>query len=238
MRLVTWNCNGAFRRKFEQVDALNADILVIQECEDPVQSTQRYREWAGDHAWIGTGKNKGIGVFPRRGQRLEQLDWTQNEGGLFLPVRLNGVLNILAVWTLSRKSPLKYSYIAQFWHYLQLHGHRLGPDTIICGDFNSNQIWDKARRVRNHSDCVRELANLGFRSLYHLTTGDAQAQERQPTFFLHRNEAKPYHIDYVFAHDEHLKGLGIDAKVGIRSDWIGLSDHMPMVVDLPELLPA
>lgn len=231
MRLVTWNCNGAFRRKFEQVDALNADILVIQECEDPAQSTKSYQEWAGDHAWIGNGKNKGIGVFPRRGQSLEQLDWAQNEGGLFLPVRLNGKFNILAVWTLCRRSPSKYSYIAQFWHYLQLHGHKLGPDALICGDFNSNQIWDKMRRVGNHSDCIRELAEAGFQSLYHVTTGDPQGQEHQPTFFLHRNETKSYHIDYVFAHQGRVASNWAGAHVGSPANWLALSDHMPVIID-------
>jgi exonuclease III len=235
LRLVTWNCNGALRRKFERLDALDADILVIQECEDPAQSIQSYRDWAGNHAWKGNSKNRGIGIFPRRGQCIEWLDWDQREGGLFLPVRLGDGLNILAVWTLGRKSPSKFSYIAQFWHYLQLNIHRLNPQTVICGDFNSNQIWDKSRRVRNHSECVRELAESGFHSLYHRIMGDAQGQERQPTFFLHRSEEKPYHIDYVFAHEERLKGRDMDALVGFRSDWIGLSDHMPLVVDLPEI---
>jgi exonuclease III len=234
VRLVTWNCNGAFRHKFERLDAIDADILVIQECEDPAQSTPGYRAWAGDHAWKGNDKNKGIGVFPRRGQCIERHDWAQGEGGLFLPVRLGGELDVLAVWTLGRKSPFKFSYIAQFWHYLQLNRCRLGPQTVICGDFNSNQIWDEARRVRNHSDCIRELAESGFQSLYHRTTGEASGQERQPTFFLHRKEERPYHIDYVFAHEERLHGLDISAAVGIRSDWIGVSDHMPLVVDLQD----
>jgi exonuclease III len=235
MKLVTWNCNGAFRRKFSQIDALDADILVIQECEDPAQSSHTYLEWAGDYAWTGNSKNKGIGVFPRRGQNIERLDWTPGEGGLFLPVRVSNALNILAVWTLGKKSPLKYSYIEQFWHYLQLNGHRFGPHTIICGDFNSNQIWDKVRRVGNHSDCVRNLAEAGFQSLYHYTNDEAHGQERQPTFFLHRDQAKPYHIDYVFAHDQHLQGVEISTKVGVLSDWVGLSDHMPMMISLPQL---
>ena len=38
MNIITWNCNGALRKKIEQVDSLGADILVVQECEDPAQS--------------------------------------------------------------------------------------------------------------------------------------------------------------------------------------------------------
>jgi len=33
--IATWNCNGAFRKKFEALMQFKADILVIQECEDP-----------------------------------------------------------------------------------------------------------------------------------------------------------------------------------------------------------
>jgi endonuclease/exonuclease/phosphatase family metal-dependent hydrolase len=71
--------------------------------------------------------------------------------------------------------------------------------------------------------------------MYHHATGDAQGQECQPTFFLQRKEEKPYHIDYVFAHEERLMSLDIGAKIGCRSDWIDFSDHMPLVVDLPDL---
>ena len=45
MRIVTWNCNGAFRKKYSRlkIDDKYPDILVIQECENPkVYSCQTY----------------------------------------------------------------------------------------------------------------------------------------------------------------------------------------------------
>ena len=233
MRLVTWNCNGAFRRKYQYLDALDADILVIQECEDPAQSTSDYRSWAGDHAWIGFGKNKGIGIFPRRGQSIGRLAWPDNGMSLFLPVRIGDCLDVLGVWT-QNAAPSSTAYIGQFWHYLQANRIRLGLHTIIAGDLNSNAIWDKQRRQWNHSDCVRELAASGFRSLYHLANAEDQGVEAQPTFFLHRSDLKPYHIDYVFAHDTVLQGPKPTVQVGNPAAWISVSDHMPLAVDLPD----
>lgn len=231
MRLVTWNCNGALRRKYQILEALDADILVVQECEDPAQSTADYQAWAGEHAWIGLSKNKGVGIFPRRGQSLERLDWGQDHGGLFLPVRIADSITLLGLWTLGRKSTGQYSYIAQFWHYLQLNRPNLEQANLVCGDFNSNQIWDATRKKRNHSECVRELGEIGFRSLYHLTMGEEQGVETRPTFYLHRSELKPYHIDYVFAHDSMLIEKAPRVQVGNRGMWINVSDHMPVIAE-------
>lgn len=60
MKIVTWNCNGALHKKTQEADLLNAGILVIQECEDPEQSTLDYRAWAGSYLWARKSKNKGI----------------------------------------------------------------------------------------------------------------------------------------------------------------------------------
>ncbi len=231
LRIVTWNCNGAFRLKRQAVDALHADVLVIQECEDPAQSTAAYRDWAGEYLWTGYGKSKGVGIFPRKGQLIEPLDWAGQEYQLFLPARLDRTLTILGVWTQNSK-PATYSYIGQFWHFMQSNKARLDESTVILGDFNSNSIWDRPRRAWNHSDCVNALRELSFTSLYHHTRSEGQGQEREPTFYFYRKPEKPFHIDFIFAHDCLISAENCRIQIGDPNIWLSLSDHMPMIADI------
>jgi hypothetical protein len=54
VRVVTWNCAGAFRRKWLLLAELRADLAVIQECEDPAMAQdEASREWATGHTWAG-----------------------------------------------------------------------------------------------------------------------------------------------------------------------------------------
>jgi exonuclease III len=74
MRIVTWNCGGGLRKKLDAIEPFKADILVIQEAENPGLSTKAYRDWAGDYLWVGTNKNKGVGVFSK--YPLRALSWS------------------------------------------------------------------------------------------------------------------------------------------------------------------
>lgn len=35
MKIISWNCNGGFRNKFQALEKFNADIWIIQESESP-----------------------------------------------------------------------------------------------------------------------------------------------------------------------------------------------------------
>jgi endonuclease/exonuclease/phosphatase family metal-dependent hydrolase len=248
MKVVTSNCNGALRRKLAVADSMEADVLVVQECEDPALSSLAYRDWAGSYLWMGETKNRGIGIFPRNRHRVERLDWSGSfsvrglfsksetlswsteDLRLFLPFTINGDFTVLAVWTMGR-SEEAFGYIGQFWKYLQIHRDDLRePKTIILGDFNSNVRWDKSDRWCNHSDVVAELDEMGFNSQYHRVFEEEQGNESRPTFFLQRACENAYHIDYVFTSSDITEVC--DLQVGQHDDWISISDHVPLTLNI------
>lgn len=228
---------------------MNADVLVIQECEDPSLSTTEYQEWAGNYLWVGESKNRGIGVFAKNDAVIGRLNWAGafNVSGilstsaklswhtddlkLFLPFRINDDLTLLAVWTKGNGGA--FGYIGQFWKYLQIHRSELsGPRTVILGDFNSNAIWDKPDRWWDHSDVTAELQNIGLTSQYHYQYQELPGHERTPTFFLQRNLEKAYHIDYVFTSSDLTESCNIDVRD--HQEWLSVSDHVPLILHLDE----
>ncbi|MEA5259944.1 endonuclease/exonuclease/phosphatase family protein [Arcicella aquatica] len=232
MKIIVWNCNGALRKKFESLLDFNADLIIVQECENPAESKdKKYVDWAINYLWIGDTKNKGLGVFAKQHIDLKPLDWSDIYNGHrvkhFLPCSINGKFDLLAVWTHQNYSP-NFGYIGQFWKYLQINKHKV-TNAIIAGDFNSNTIWDQWDRWWNHSDVVKELKEIGIESLYHTFTKEEQGKESQPTFYLHRNILKPYHIDYCFASMQFVDNLN-NVTVEPFENWKHLSDHSPMII--------
>ena len=107
---------------------------------------------------------------------------------------------------------------------------------MVAGDFNSNAIWDKPGWRINHSTKVRILERgFGLVSAYHVVRGEAHGEEREATLYWRdrRKDGPSYHIDYVF-----LPALWIekvrDLSIGSFETWCGsgLSDHVPVVVDI------
>ena len=99
MRIITWNCNGAFRKKFHDLEQFQADILVIQECEDPNRSTDKnYKTWASNFIWSGENKNKGLGIFCNSNVILSDNNWPKNDTKHFISAKVNNDFDIIAVW--------------------------------------------------------------------------------------------------------------------------------------------
>ena len=106
MNIICWNCNGALRKKLEPISVFNADLYIIQECEDPAKTNDKnYQSWAGHYLWYGHNKNKGIGVFAKNGFTLIRIPFESGRLESFLPFRVNDTFTFLAVWTREANSP-------------------------------------------------------------------------------------------------------------------------------------
>lgn len=251
MKIISWNCNGALRKKTDFLDQFDADILVVQECEDPAHSTLAFRDWAGHYLWKGTNKNKGIGVFARKGHCLAVLDWSEAEYEIrspsplqktlkwqanqlesFLPCLINNELTLIGTWTKQANSP-NFQYIGQLWLFVQMQRDNIAlqaDSLILCGDLNSNPIWDEVDRFWNHSDVVAELGALGLQSAYHRLNDEDAGHETEPTFYLHRKESKAYHIDYFFMPERLLSKSKL--KLSSVAESLVFSDHRALVLEL------
>ena len=228
LKILTWNCNGAFRKKYTTLTSAGADIYVIQECENPeLSKDEGYKEWAKNAIWVGDNKNKGLGIFVKDGVFITDLQWDTAGLKHFIACRINGEFNLIVTWCHGADLP-NYQYIGQFWKYLQLHKLKF-EKCIIAGDFNSNAIWDKKSRSWNHSDVVRELDEIAVVSLYHKYYEQIQGEEHHPTFYLQKNLQKPYHLDYVFASVDFAAKM-IDFNIGLCDDWLVRSDRLPLHV--------
>lgn len=232
MKILTWNCSGAFRKKFHLLDQFQADILIIQECEDPaVSKDKEYLSWAKKFQWVGDNKHKGLAIFVRQDIELKLLDWSHDGLKYFIPCRINNKFNLIACWCHGANSPT-FGYIGQLWKYMQLHKNKF-ETAVLAGDLNSNVIWDKWDRWWNHSDVLRELNEIEIKSLYHHFTKEEAGKELIPTFFHRKDIKKPYHIDYLFG-SSSIKDDMTNFTIGNVDEWLQYSDHMPILCELKQ----
>jgi exonuclease III len=235
MRLITWNCQGAFRRKAEFILALRPDILVIQECEHPNKlNFDPTITKPTDMYWYSDGGKKGLGLFSYTNYKFELLPNFNPEFRYIIPFRVTGngqTFTFFAIWAMNNKEKREARYIGQIWFAIKHYNELLGNSTILIGDFNSNKIWDYKDRVGSHSDVVNQLANKNIHSLYHRHLDIEQGKESNPTFFLQRNKNKPYHIDYCFASAD-IADRVTDVHIGAYENWRELSDHSPLIITI------
>ncbi len=222
MKIITWNCNCKFREKFKIITSYDADIYVIQECENPLKtSSEDYKKFAENSLWVGNNKNKGLGIFAKKAVDLEQLFWNSNEMNYFLPCSVNNQINLIGVWAMFPYTSLCLSYYRQ-------NKDKFGKNTVFIGDFNSNAKWDSTYSAGAYGELISNLSNSHMVSAYHMLYEEEHGSESNPTFYMYRNENKPYHMDYCFCNEGIIKSLSI----GWYFDWIKYSDHMPLCLEI------
>lgn len=235
MRIIEWNCQGAFRNKNKEILELKPDILIIPECEE--ENKLKFGTLTpkpNDFKWIGESGKKGVGIFSFSNYQFKILKEYNPKYRYVIPLEVTNGQNtfiLFAVWAMNdKKNPLA-RYIGQIWLAINYYKSIFSEDIIIMGDFNSNQIWDEKDRVGNHTDVVNFLNEFQVESLYHKQYNENHGKEKLSTFFMYRNIEKPYHIDYVFASHNLIKN-GFNLKLENHNNWIDKSDHIPLILDL------
>jgi exonuclease III len=233
MKIITWNCNMAFRRKAEFILRHKPDILIVPECEHPDKLKFSDAIPApADMLWFGENQHKGLGIFSYGNFRFK-LRRTHNPAlKMIIPIAVTGGgtdFDLYAVWANNPGDP-DGQYVEQVWKALLHYDKKLNnKKAVLIGDFNSNTIWDRKYREGNHSNVVKRLAEKGITSCYHAHHGQTQGKEQHPTFYLYRHRDKPYHLDYCFVSAD-LAATIQSVEVGAFEEWIKHSDHVPLII--------
>ena len=119
MRLISWNCQGAFKKKADLILALHPDILVVQECEHPNRHFYNPTNKKPDSQyWYGDSKHKGICIHSFNDYKFELLQNFNPKFRYILPFRVTGhwqAFTLFAIWAMSNKENYNARYIGQVW---------------------------------------------------------------------------------------------------------------------------
>lgn len=225
MRIVSWNANGKFREKYKTILDLDADIYVIQECENPeICKNAEYRTFFKNYIWAGVYSYKGLMVFtPRPDISLDRLKWGDEDKRVFIPVRVNDLFNLVAAWACN-------PYCEELQDWAELVSDHLNDKTIIIGDLNSNITLDPKhirKSGKSFGHVIELLESKELLPMWHYHHKQEQGKETTPTFYLYRHLDKPLHLDHCFASPELVKSIIIHA----RWQWLSLSDHLPLEIE-------
>lgn len=235
MKIITWNCNMAFRKKATAILAYAPDLLIVQECEclERLHFPENYRQ-PTDQLWFGGNKNKGMAIFSFGDFRFKVSATHNADFKMIIPIEVTGGpfdFNLFAIWANNPADPDGH-YVTQTWKAMRIYDQLLTEKpAILTGDFNSNTIWDyKSARTDDHSGLVQFLAERQIFSTYHLHHRQPQGQEMHPTMYLYRHRHRPYHIDYCFASAGFCERLQ-SVEIGDFDTWRPYSDHSPLIVN-------
>ena len=238
IKIISWNCNRNFREKYISIIEEDADIYVICECENPKEYDENgYPEFAGsNYYWTGDLRYMGLGIFAKDNIKLEPIKGLDERFKNFIALRVNDSFNLLGVWAMGEdKEEGLNEYVEMIHDYFDANSELFDENLIMCGDFNSNAIWDNKHKAKDNEGNAKDQTNLNIKlnkkelfSVYHDLNNEEQGEETNVTFFQTRHLNQSYHIDYVYA----KKGAISEFEILDHWNWISLSDHLPLVFKL------
>jgi len=235
MRIITWNCNKAFRNKVNLISKLNPDVAVIQECENINDlifddDRQPYNKFH-----YGLNNKIGIGLLSYTSYKFNpmNLEDTYLKLDLGIQCTVEGPLSfqMLGLWTGPHPDNDRIHYVHSVTTFLEKYSEWVKQNnTIILGDFNSNLTYDVKNR-KSHETMVQMMEDAGLCSAYHYFFKEEQGKETRPTFYFHKKNESTQHIDHIFipkALAERIKNI----EIGSYDEWGSYSDHVPFIMDI------
>ena len=232
MKIISWNSNGHFSERFPAILEEDADIYVIQECENPlVIDSDKYTAFASNYYWVGENQYYGLGIFAKDNVKIELADLNDKGLRYFRPVTVNDDFNLLGVWTNTNMEGRKEIYYPkEITKYYEEHKDSgfFNEDMIICGDFNCDVRLVNKQHGKNVYEMIDKLSEKGLVDIYHYLTGEQEGEESIPTFYWRRNINSPFHLDHIFSAPDKVK----DLQIGSADKWLKISDHMPLTFEI------
>ena len=104
-----------------------------------------------------------------------------------------------------------------------------GAPSIVIGDFNSpgNDARSRSHHAALEDRLLTEFALMNAWRVYAERTGQPIDE---PTYYLQRQNDRPFHIDYCFFPEAWASTLR-SVEIGNYSDWATDSDHRPILVE-------
>ena len=147
--------------------------------------------------------------------------------------KVSHLLNVLASWAMHHRGhedrPKRGRIHATMEHY---RGFLSGGNGLVIGDLNDNVTWDRPI-YPSFARLTVLLAEMGLVNLYYERTGEVPGAESQGSLYFYRHLDKPYLIDHAFL-AKQLAGRVTNFRIGVAMDWIDVSDHTPIVLDLAQ----
>ena len=148
MKIVSWNCNLNFAKKYQYIENHDADVIIIQECENLKEDYFPDRKFF----WTGRIENKGLGILIKDSSARLSSRFNKNLIN-FLPIETNS-LKILGVWAYNHRAAkfgdnVSGNTIDAIGYYEEWIAMDSYP-SIFAGDLNNSIIWDKANNANNY----------------------------------------------------------------------------------------